>query len=95
MLAVGLRELKNRLAEYVRRVRAGESVLITDRGSVVAELGPPRPQHGTSHPALARLVQDGQATLGADNDATAYPDLPPVASGHISAELIDAERTER
>ena len=38
MKTVGLRELKNRLAEYVREVRSGEDVLVTDRGEVVAEL---------------------------------------------------------
>ncbi len=29
---VGLRELKNRLSEYVRQVRSGHGVLVTDRG---------------------------------------------------------------
>lgn len=38
MKSVGLRELKNRLSEYVREVRSGEAVLVTDRGEVVAEL---------------------------------------------------------
>jgi len=38
MKSVGLRELKNRLSEYVREVRSGEGVLVTDRGEVVAEL---------------------------------------------------------
>ena len=41
MKAVGLRELKNRLSEYVRDVRSGEGILVTDRGQVVAELNPP------------------------------------------------------
>ena len=41
MKAVGLRELKNRLSEYVWHLRSGESVLVTDRGEVVAELGLP------------------------------------------------------
>jgi len=39
--SVGLRDLKNRLSEYVREVRSGEAVLVTDRGEVVAELIPP------------------------------------------------------
>ena len=39
MRAVGVRELKNRLSEYLRLVRAGERVLVTDRGQVIAELG--------------------------------------------------------
>ncbi len=41
MKAVGISELTNHLSEYVRKVRGGESVLVTDRGEVVAELGPP------------------------------------------------------
>jgi antitoxin (DNA-binding transcriptional repressor) of toxin-antitoxin stability system len=95
MLATGLRELKNRLAEYVRRVRAGESVLITDRGAVVAELGPPGSQYPTRHPTLARLVREGEATVGAPNEASAYPVLPRLASDRLSARLIDAERGQR
>ena len=41
MKTVGVRELKNRLSEYLRRARAGEGVLVTARGEVVAEIGPP------------------------------------------------------
>lgn len=42
MRAVGLKVLKNRLSEYVRLVASGETVLVTDRDRVVAELIPPR-----------------------------------------------------
>lgn len=38
MKTVGIKELKNRLSEYVRLAAAGERVLVTDRGKVVAEL---------------------------------------------------------
>lgn len=38
MRAVSIRELKNRLSEYLRMVRQGEDILITDRGEVIAEL---------------------------------------------------------
>jgi prevent-host-death family protein len=41
MKTVGVRELKNRLSEYIRRAKSGEGVLVTDRGQVVAELTPP------------------------------------------------------
>lgn len=37
---VGMRELKNRLSEYVRRVEAGETIAITDRGNEVAWIIP-------------------------------------------------------
>jgi prevent-host-death family protein len=35
---VGVRELKNRLTYYLRRARAGEEVIVTDRGKPVAVL---------------------------------------------------------
>jgi prevent-host-death family protein len=44
MRTVGLKILKNKLSEYVRLAAAGETVVITDRGRVVAEIVPPR-QH--------------------------------------------------
>jgi prevent-host-death family protein len=37
---VGTKELKNRLSFYLRRVRGGERVRVTDRGTPVAELLP-------------------------------------------------------
>ena len=41
MRAVGLKVLKNRLSEYVRLAASGETILVTDRERVVAELTPP------------------------------------------------------
>ncbi len=35
---VGIRELKNALSRYLARVRAGEEVVVTDRGKVIARL---------------------------------------------------------
>jgi prevent-host-death family protein len=35
---VGIRELKNGLSRYIERVRAGEEVIVTDRGRPVARL---------------------------------------------------------
>ena len=43
MRSVGLKLLKNKLSEYVRLAAGGETVLVTDRDRVVAEIGPPRP----------------------------------------------------
>jgi prevent-host-death family protein len=37
---VGSRELKIRLGTYLRRVRAGASLVVTDRGRPIAELRP-------------------------------------------------------
>ena len=37
---VGVRELKSRLSEYLRQVKAGETVIITDRGQPVGRIVP-------------------------------------------------------
>jgi antitoxin (DNA-binding transcriptional repressor) of toxin-antitoxin stability system len=50
MRSVGLKELKNKLSEYLRLAAAGETVLVTNRDRVVAEIGPPSP---TRSPALS------------------------------------------
>jgi len=42
MRSVGLKLLKNKLSEYVRLAAGGETVLVTDRDRVVAEIVPPR-----------------------------------------------------
>ena len=61
MKAVGLKVLKNRLSEYVRLVAGGETVLITDRDRVVAELVPPRPGRSPwlADALLAEAVREG------------------------------------
>ena len=97
MKAVGLRELKNRLAEYVRQVRAGEEVLVTDRGAVVAELGPPGRGMaiGAAPAGLVELATRGLLTLGAPNDAAAYPKLPGLLTPGRVTRLLDEERGPR
>ena len=42
MRSVGLKVLKNKLSEYVRLAAGGETVLVTDRDRVVAEIVPPQ-----------------------------------------------------
>jgi prevent-host-death family protein len=95
--SVGLRELKNRLSEYVREVRSGEPVLITDRGQVVAEIVPPNQPQDQSHvpAALAILARNGRLTLGSSNEPAAYLDLPPLLEERRAAELLDEERGAR
>lgn len=51
-----MKVLKNRLSEYVRLAAGGETVLVTDRDRVVAELGPPRA--GRAVPLADALLAD-------------------------------------
>jgi prevent-host-death family protein len=97
MNEVGIRELKNRLSEYVRLVRAGEVFMVTDRGEVVAELCPPGQAAGKAsrYPGLQALVRRGAVSLGEGNDAALYELLPPVAPAGLAGRLLAEERGER
>jgi antitoxin (DNA-binding transcriptional repressor) of toxin-antitoxin stability system len=62
MRSVDLKVLKNKLSEYVQLAADGETVLVTDRDSVVAELAPPRPGRSHCAPMLCwpmRFGRDG------------------------------------
>lgn len=52
---VGIRELKNGLSKYIDRVRAGEEVIVTDRGRPVARLS----SIDAASDRLADLVAEG------------------------------------
>ncbi len=41
MYAIGIKTLKSKLSEYIRAAAAGETVLVTDRNRVVAEIVAP------------------------------------------------------
>lgn len=93
MRAVGIKTLKNRLSEYIRFVRAGETVLVTDRDQVVAELVPPQAERSThlADALLAEAVRNGWVT--APFAATGeVPSGAPVAS---LADLVADLREDR
>ena len=78
MRSVGLKVLKNKLSEYVRIAAGGETVLVTDRNRVVAEIVPP--QAGRSpllaDALLAEAVREGwltPATLAGGNPPPRKP----------------------
>jgi prevent-host-death family protein len=64
MRSVGIKVLKNKLSEYVRLAEKGETVQVTDRGRVVAELVPPpvKPGKETEDEFIARGIREGWLT---------------------------------
>ncbi len=67
---VGVRELRQNLSVYLDRVKAGETLEVTEHGQPVAQLAP-RPTTPTS--ILDQMIADGRAT-----PATIRPrDIPP------------------
>jgi len=96
MLAVGLKVLKNKLSEYVRLAAGGETILVTDRDRVVAELTPPRPQRAemVADAQLAEVVRRGWLTppLAAHSGP---PERRPVASLEDILSDLDRDRSDR
>ncbi len=89
MRTVGLKVLKNKLSEYVRIAAGGETVLVTDRDRVVAELVPP--QLGRSpllaDALLAEAVRAGWLTPAILAGASPPPRKPVMAFRDLAKEL--------
>jgi prevent-host-death family protein len=84
--AVGVRELRQNLSVYLRRVQAGEALEVTDRGRPVAMLVPlPKPST-----VVERLVASGRATAAAGD--LSELGAPP---GRVSSRLSEALAQER
>ena len=97
MRAVGIKSLNSRLSEYVRLAAQGETVLVTDRDRVVAELGPPRP--GRS-PILADAQLAEDVRKGWIRPPAAGPDatLPETERNRPLDEILkqlDLDRSDR
>jgi antitoxin (DNA-binding transcriptional repressor) of toxin-antitoxin stability system len=99
MKEVGIRELKNRLSEYIRQVREGEVIMVTDRGEVVAELrSPVEPENELlrKYPGLAEMARKGLVRLPTrPHRPGLYPRLTAVTPPGTAARLLDEERGDR
>jgi antitoxin (DNA-binding transcriptional repressor) of toxin-antitoxin stability system len=96
MRAVGVKVLKDKLSEYVRLAAGGETVLVTDRDRVVAELGPPHSGRAVAvaDALLAQAVREGWLSppLTAGGDP---PPRAPVAPWSDIARGLADDRAER
>lgn len=96
MKAVGIKVLKDRLSEYVKLASGGETILVTDRDEVVAELGPPQASRGAnvSDAALAELIRSGVLSPATAPTAP-MPARDPVLLLHSMLEMLDDDRADR
>lgn len=99
MKSVGIKQLKARLSEYVRLARRGETILVSDRDEVVAELGPARRQAPTPHSVdavLDRLAESGQVTRAARGGSRPSWSPKPLGLPKASVDrLLDELRQDR
>lgn len=96
MRSVGLKTLKNRLSEFVRLAAGGETVLVTDRDRVVAELVPPRLQRSEwlADAILAEAVRKGWISAPLLVPEGEPPRVPVAPLRDILRELT-ADRSDR
>jgi len=94
-MKVGTKELKNRLSYYLRRVRNGESVEVTDRGTVVAELRAAKEKKRkprTDREALEQMAAEGLVTLSKPGKRRDFEPIKPKRPFRFSQLVIDDRR---
>ena len=97
MRSVDIKLLNSRLSEYVRLAASGETVLVTDRGRVIAEIGPSQVIRNPilADAQLAEAVRKGWLRPPVLHDAGKLPTLKPVAPLEDLLGELDDDRSER
>ena len=93
-MQAGIRELRDNLSRYIRRVESGEHIVITAHGRPIAELVPPASADAHRLRPIDRLVASGVITpaLESGDPLEHWPDIR-LPSG-TGAALIDSDRDE-
>jgi prevent-host-death family protein len=88
---VGVRELRQNLSIYLDRVKAGETLEVTERGEPVAILGP-RPEKPMS--VIDRLIAEGRVTPAKGDHRTLPPPPPAEPGARPLSEILQEMRDE-
>jgi antitoxin (DNA-binding transcriptional repressor) of toxin-antitoxin stability system len=88
-MKVGTKELKNRLSHYLRLVREGEHVQVTDHGAVVAEIRAAREAAGADEACLVALEHAGLARKGKKHIGDFAPLIPSGKKKRLSDIVIE------
>lgn len=96
MRSVGLKTLNSKLSEYVR-IAAGETVLVTNRDRIVAELGPPRRERSRmlADAKLVEMMRKGILTPPLKPFSGPPPKPAPIMSLDELMEVLDETRSDR
>ena len=86
---VAVRDLKNKLSHYLRRVRAGGRIVVTDRGRPIAEIGPIRAKRLTPAERLLRMAERGEVTLPRTGKPLPAFEPLPVRGRPVSETLLE------
>lgn len=91
MISVGVRELKNNLSRFLRSVKAGEEVVVTDHGKPVARIVRERPEADSADEAMRRMEAEGLITRATKPLRKNIP-MPPKVPGKPLSEIVIEDR---
>jgi prevent-host-death family protein len=89
MERIGVRELRQHASRWLRRVAAGESFAVTDRGRRVALLVPAPPDEG-----LEELLASGRARVGNGHIRDLGPPLRRPRGAPLPSEALERLRAD-
>ncbi len=89
MEQVGVRELKQNASAVLRRVAAGESLIVTDRGRPVARLSP------VKKGPLQELIDAGLVTMPTGRLSGGPPPVPPRPGQMTAGEALARDREQQ
>ena len=86
MAEAGIRELRNHLSQYLDRVRSGEELVVTDRGTAIARILPMDELRPYDRPVREGLIEP------APNRPRRRPQRPTRPKGPVSELVADQRR---
>ena len=97
MRSVDIKALKRELGRYLRLAAEGETVLVTGRDGVVAEIGPPRDTRSSvlADTTLAEAARKGWITPARSPGPEPPPGGPPVTTLDQLLQALEADRADR
>ena len=87
-IKVGTRELKSKLSEYLRRVKSGETIIVTERGKSIGQIIPIKPHIDEK---LQAVVDSGLAEWNGKKVKPARP----VATNRSQKQISDLVSEDR
>jgi prevent-host-death family protein len=91
MITTGIKEIKNNLSRYLAQVKAGEEILITERGRPVARIIRENQRRRSLQDSLAPLIRKGLVTLPSRD--LVKDNLSPIqVPGKLVSEMVREDR---
>lgn len=85
-IRVGIRELKNKLSEYMHRVKSGETIIVTEHGRTIGQILPVQP---SITERIQSMVNGGQADWNGNKLPSYQPQVTNISEKLLSDLIIE------